>query len=97
MNKKVTVIDTGSGNLLSIKRVQIMATVQDIIVSNESDYGIEIIDIRIGDEPGILNDKCDDITLKSCPSKWESIDILAKLESCIKDGVNNSSIRISRS
>ena len=35
-------------DLLSIKRVQIMATVQDIIVSNESDYGIEIIDIRIG-------------------------------------------------
>jgi len=34
--------------LLSADRDSIMNTIQDIVVSNEKDYGIEIIDIRIG-------------------------------------------------
>jgi len=35
-------------DLLSVKRDQIMNTIQEIVVSNEKDYGIKIIDIRIG-------------------------------------------------
>ena len=34
--------------LLSADRDTIMTNIQDIVVSNEKDYGIEIIDIRIG-------------------------------------------------
>jgi len=35
-------------DLLSIERIQIMNSVQKQVVSNEKDYGIKIIDIRVG-------------------------------------------------